>query len=133
MVLFPIPEKALRRNLEAWLSSRDEDFLADWTITTIWSTAQADETDRLIVISPGNAGDRQVVDLGLLTITLLGPTADYDTTLQAARYIKAALPSLTGNGIGAITRVLGPTAASDATGRPKRVLSANYVTSGALV
>lgn len=132
MVLFPIPEKALRLSIEAWLASRGEDFLTGWTVTTIWSTAEEDQTDRLIVVSPDNATGRQIVDTGLMTITLLGPADDYETTIQAAQYLKAALPTLTGNGIAAITRVLGPTAVSDVSGRPKRVLSANYVTTGAL-
>lgn len=131
MVLFPIPETALMLNLEAWLDERAEDFLAHWTVNTVWPTDSDGLPDRLIVVAPGNAGDLQVVDLGMLTITILGPVGDYDTTLQAAQYLKAALPALTGNGIAALTRVKGPTAASDASGRPKRILTADFVTTGA--
>lgn len=130
MVLFPIPESALMLNLKAWLADRDEAFLTGWTVTTVYPTDTNEGPDRLIVVAPGTATGRQIVDTGLLTITLLGPAGDYDTTLRAAQYLKAALPDLTGNGIAAITRVLGPTAASDVTGRPKRVLSVNYVSAG---
>jgi hypothetical protein len=132
MVLYPIPEAALMGSLNAWLASRTEDFLSDWTATTVWPIAEQ-LPDRLIVVAPGNAGDRQVVDLGMLAITVLGPVGDYDTTLQAAQYLKAALPSLTGNGIAALTRVTGPTAASDASGRPKRILTADFVTTAARI
>jgi hypothetical protein len=132
MVLYPIPESALMGSLDTWLTSRSEEFLTGWTVTTVWPTVEQ-LPDRLIVIAPGNAGDRQVVDTGMLTITILGPVGDYDTTLQAAQYIKAALPSLTGNGIAALTRVKGPTPGSDATGRPKRILTADFVTTAARV
>lgn len=133
MVLYPIPETALMLNLKAWLAIRDEAWLSDWAIATSWPISRDDMPDRLIVISAGTAADRQIVDAGMLTITILGPAADYESTIQAAQYLKAALPGLTGNGIAALSRVKGPTPASDVTGRPKRILSVDFVTTAALV
>jgi len=139
MIAFPIPEDAFKLNLLAWLATRSETYLAGFSANI---TSQAAVTSngtpttipaRCIIVEPGTASSRQIADGGMVTISIYGPTGDLTTTKNIAAALKAALPGLVGNGISSVTNINGPTAASDASGRPKRVLSCNYIALGSTV
>lgn len=125
IVTFPQHDVALRANLLAWIDAHPEDSdLKKFTATGVITDGNLPTSNVPIAkVEASNGSGNDVAESAFVTLTVYSSTGTTTDARNIAYRLKAVLPQLTGNGIGSVTDVKGPTKGADISNRRVFVLS----------